>query len=161
MEPFGFGAGLSWGCTKSNRRFIVPSKIQPVYYSYPKENQKVMGQLFFFGREKIFGRKNFSEKKVEKNVLSRGSLANFLNRLKDTGTGTVLEVPFLSRKSQKRWFLKVLCSSKIAAWATFACSFFVDKTCCKNREKTSPRLALLKCEWTLSDPLEYFAPFAV
>ena len=109
-------------------------------------------EIFFFEKnisaEKCF----FRKKKLKKNVLSTRSLANFLNRLKGTRARTVLDVRFLSRKSQKRWFTRCFATPKITAWATFVCSFFVDKMCCKNREKASPRLALLKCEWTLGNP---------
>ena len=62
-------------------------------------------EIFFFEKKISAEKKYFQKKKIffqKKNVLSAGSLANFLNRLKDAGARTVLEVRFLSRKSQKR-----------------------------------------------------------
>ena len=115
-------------------------------------------EKIFFPRKNFRPKNFFQKKKVEKNVLSLRSLANFLNRLKDTGTGTVLEVLFLSRKSQKRWFLKVLCSSKNRCLSNFCVLFFCRQNVLQKSREDKPPSCFAKMWMNTKQSLEVLCP---
>ena len=127
-------------CTHTYRRFIVPAKVQPLYYSYPKENQKVMGQLFFFGREKIFGRKNFSEKKkVEKKCAFSEEPCKFSESPQRYGCKNGFGGPFFVKKIAKTLIYSVLCYAKNHCLSNFCVLFFCRQNVLqKSREDKPP-----------------------
>ena len=119
MLDFGCGAGArepvlqSWPAELSG--FKGPSKVMSEVLRCIKESFRKNLKKYFF-REKNFDRKKiFRKKKLEKNVLSAGSLAHFLNRLEDTCGRTVLEVLFYQENRKNADSKGCFAPPKIAA----------------------------------------------
>ena len=136
-------------------------KCNPSTVHIRRRFEKIRRGEFFFREKKFRPKKIFREKKLKKMCFAPGALQIFWIASKIRVQERFWRSFFVTKIDKNADSLRCFAPPKIAAWATFVCSFFVDKMCCKNREKTSPRLALLNCEWTLSNPLRYFAPFAV